>query len=161
LRSVRAHLLHRSRRPLAGPRVLTARDGPAGVRQTADRRSRFGKRFPGNLLKCQNLTAKGVGSMRRRRSRALAVLAVLGCLAGGAAGIPAAVGPQRPAGAAADPPQAAGAAAHESADCAPDPAVPKRQLRAMWIASVTNIDWPSQPGLSADEQKQEFLDWLD
>lgn len=99
--------------------------------------------------------------MRRRRSRALAVLAVLGCLAGGAAVIPAAVGPHRPAGAAADPPQAAGAAAHESADCAPDPAVPKRQLRAMWIASVTNIDWPSQPGLSADEQKQEFLDWLD
>ena len=47
-------------------------------------------------------------------------------------------------------------------DCpAPDPATPKQQLRAEWIASVTNIDWPSRPGLSADEQKAELLRWYD
>lgn len=28
-------------------------------------------------------------------------------------------------------------------DCTLDPAAPKRQLRAEWIASVVNIDWPS------------------
>jgi len=48
------------------------------------------------------------------------------------------------------------------ADCpAPDPATPKQQLRAEWIASVTNIDWPSRTGLSADEQKAELLRWYD
>ena len=44
---------------------------------------------------------------------------------------------------------------------APDPATPKQQLRAEWIASVTNIDWPSRPGLPADEQKAELLRWYD
>ncbi|MDK7742217.1 glycoside hydrolase family 10 protein [Helcobacillus massiliensis] len=38
---------------------------------------------------------------------------------------------------------------------------PVRQLRAMWIAAVENIDYPSKPGLSAEEQKKEFLAWLD
>jgi len=38
---------------------------------------------------------------------------------------------------------------------------PKRQLRAAWIATVTNIDWPSAPGLSVDQQKQEYLHLLD
>lgn len=28
----------------------------------------------------------------------------------------------------------------------PNPAMPKRQLRSYWIASVTNIDWPSRTG---------------
>ncbi|WP_173923547.1 glycoside hydrolase family 10 protein [Agromyces sp. Marseille-P2726] len=37
----------------------------------------------------------------------------------------------------------------------------KRELRAMWISSVVNIDWPSRTGLSADEQRAEFLHWLD
>ncbi|GAA2244425.1 family 10 glycosylhydrolase [Promicromonospora sukumoe] len=37
----------------------------------------------------------------------------------------------------------------------------KRELRAMWIASVANIDWPSTSGLDADTQKAEFLHWLD
>lgn len=40
-------------------------------------------------------------------------------------------------------------------------ATPKRQFRAMWIASVVNIDWPSTTGLSVAEQKEEFLGWLD
>ncbi|WP_228538124.1 glycoside hydrolase family 10 protein [Nocardia sp. XZ_19_385] len=44
---------------------------------------------------------------------------------------------------------------------APDPATPKRQVRAEWIASVENIDWPSRPGLSAAEQQAELVGWLD
>ena len=38
---------------------------------------------------------------------------------------------------------------------------PLRQMRGMWIASVVNINWPSQPGLSAEQQKAEYLAWLD
>lgn len=45
--------------------------------------------------------------------------------------------------------------------CVTDPATPKRQFRAMWIASVTNIDWPSRPGLSEEQIKAEYLAWLD
>ncbi|MEU9884530.1 family 10 glycosylhydrolase [Sphaerisporangium sp. NPDC051011] len=48
-----------------------------------------------------------------------------------------------------------------SAACATDPATPKRQLRAMWIASVANIDWPSRTGLTAAAQQSEFRAWLD
>lgn len=40
----------------------------------------------------------------------------------------------------------------------PDPA---RQIRAMWIASVGNGDWPSAPGLSVDKQKAQFRHLLD
>lgn len=45
--------------------------------------------------------------------------------------------------------------------CEPDRANPKQELRAEWIASVTNIDWPSRTGLSADEQKAELVRWYD
>ncbi|PZG19044.1 family 10 glycosylhydrolase [Nonomuraea aridisoli] len=45
--------------------------------------------------------------------------------------------------------------------CVVDPATPKRQLRAMWISSVANIDWPSRTGLSASVQQAEFRAWLD
>ncbi len=38
---------------------------------------------------------------------------------------------------------------------------PKREFRAAWVASVGNIDWPSKPGLSADEQQQQFTQRLD
>ena len=38
---------------------------------------------------------------------------------------------------------------------------PKRELRAVWIATVENIDWPSRRGLSTEQQKQEFIDILD
>lgn len=38
---------------------------------------------------------------------------------------------------------------------------PKRQLRGVWIATVTNIDWPSKRGLSADMQKDEMVSLLD
>src|SRR2546426_6083303 len=43
----------------------------------------------------------------------------------------------------------------------PDPATPSRQVRAEWIASVVNIDWPSRPGLPAAEQRAELVRWLD
>lgn len=38
---------------------------------------------------------------------------------------------------------------------------PLRQMRGMWIASVVNINWPSKQGLSVEEQKAEYLAWLD
>jgi uncharacterized lipoprotein YddW (UPF0748 family) len=58
--------------------------------------------------------------------------------------------------------QDAAAASPPGAPCpAPDPATPKRQVRAEWIASVTNIDWPSRTGLSAAEQQAELVRWLD
>ncbi|MBB6274766.1 uncharacterized lipoprotein YddW (UPF0748 family) [Pedobacter cryoconitis] len=38
---------------------------------------------------------------------------------------------------------------------------PKREFRGVWVATVTNIDWPSRPGLSVDEQKQELIALLD
>ncbi|MFC0503645.1 glycoside hydrolase family 10 protein [Micromonospora costi] len=49
--------------------------------------------------------------------------------------------------------------------CTTDPATPKRQFRALWIASVTNIDWPSKDSWTAPDQvakqKAEYLGWLD
>jgi uncharacterized lipoprotein YddW (UPF0748 family) len=40
------------------------------------------------------------------------------------------------------------------------PAV-SREFRAAWIATVANIDWPSQPGLPVEQQKQELEKLLD
>ncbi len=34
---------------------------------------------------------------------------------------------------------------------------PKREFRGVWVATVTNIDWPSKPGLTTDQQKQELI----
>lgn len=34
---------------------------------------------------------------------------------------------------------------------------PKREFRAVWIATVKNIDWPSKPGLSTQQQQQELI----
>jgi len=34
---------------------------------------------------------------------------------------------------------------------------PKREFRGVWVATLANIDWPSRPGLSADQQKQELI----
>ncbi|MBB5080094.1 family 10 glycosylhydrolase [Nonomuraea endophytica] len=53
------------------------------------------------------------------------------------------------------------AAASAAVACAVDPATPKRQFRAMWVASVANIDWPSATGLSVAAQQAEFRSWLD
>jgi len=35
------------------------------------------------------------------------------------------------------------------------------EFRAVWIATVVNIDWPSKRGLSNEEQKREFISLLD
>lgn len=32
-----------------------------------------------------------------------------------------------------------------------------REFRAVWVATVANIDWPSKPGLPVDQQKSELL----
>ena len=37
----------------------------------------------------------------------------------------------------------------------------ERELRGVWIATVDNMDWPSQPGLSTERQKAELLALLD
>ncbi len=37
----------------------------------------------------------------------------------------------------------------------------KYEFRAVWVASVENIDWPSGKGLSADSQRTEFIALLD
>lgn len=38
---------------------------------------------------------------------------------------------------------------------------PKREIRALWMATVGNIDWPSRKGLSSAEQKAEFIRKID
>ncbi len=38
---------------------------------------------------------------------------------------------------------------------------PKRELRAAWIATVVNIDWPSQKGLTSQQQQEEYVKLLD
>jgi uncharacterized lipoprotein YddW (UPF0748 family) len=37
----------------------------------------------------------------------------------------------------------------------------KRELRAAWIATVGNIDWPSEKGLPVETQKQQFITRID
>ncbi len=38
---------------------------------------------------------------------------------------------------------------------------PQYEFRAVWVATVENIDWPSKKGLSAEQQKEEFINLLD
>ncbi len=38
---------------------------------------------------------------------------------------------------------------------------PKREFRAVWIATVDNIDWPSSKNLLPEEQQEEFSELLD
>ncbi len=38
---------------------------------------------------------------------------------------------------------------------------PMREFRAVWIATVANIDWPSKPGLPVDQMKKEMVTILD
>ncbi|WP_116246767.1 glycoside hydrolase family 10 protein [Nocardiopsis sp. FIRDI 009] len=37
----------------------------------------------------------------------------------------------------------------------------ERRMRGAWLTTVRNIDWPSEPGLSADEQREELDAYLD
>lgn len=41
------------------------------------------------------------------------------------------------------------------------PAPPKREFRAVWIATVTNIDWPSKKGLPVADQQREIMAMFD
>ena len=36
-----------------------------------------------------------------------------------------------------------------------------REFRGVWVAAVSNIDWPSRPGLPVDSQKAELIRLLD
>src|SRR4051794_16430335 len=45
--------------------------------------------------------------------------------------------------------------------CAPGRLIAPRELRGMWLTTVSNADWPSKPGLSEDQVKTEYLGWLD
>ncbi|HIY43098.1 MAG TPA: family 10 glycosylhydrolase [Candidatus Nocardiopsis merdipullorum] len=60
-------------------------------------------------------------------------------------------------------PQAAATPERPSdANCPVDPeAPPKRQMRAEWISGVQNIDWPTEQGLSPEEQQAELVDLYD
>jgi len=40
-------------------------------------------------------------------------------------------------------------------------AQPKYEFRAVWVATVANIDWPSKPGLSVEQQQKEVISILD
>ncbi|HKH93821.1 MAG TPA: family 10 glycosylhydrolase [Gemmatimonadaceae bacterium] len=53
----------------------------------------------------------------------------------------------------------AGAAATARAQTAPPPVA--HELRAVWVATVDNMDWPSKAGLSAAEQQAELVAILD
>jgi uncharacterized lipoprotein YddW (UPF0748 family) len=44
---------------------------------------------------------------------------------------------------------------------APDPPPVPREFRAVWVATVGNIDWPSKQGLSTWDQQRELLAILD
>jgi len=55
----------------------------------------------------------------------------------------------------AHPQTTAARAARDSA-----PPIP-RELRAVWVATVDNMDWPSKAGLPADEQQRELIAILD
>ena len=37
----------------------------------------------------------------------------------------------------------------------------KHEWRAVWIATVNNIDWPSKPGLTSEQQQKELIEYFD
>lgn len=49
----------------------------------------------------------------------------------------------------------------ETAWSSPLPPPIVREFRGLWIATVANIDWPSRPGLSSQQQQQELIALLD
>ncbi len=94
------------------------------------------------------------GRTARAWSRAFA-LAVVSCLASSDA---------MSAGAATVPRQASaarGVAVEALLPAAELPPREPRQFRAAWVATVANIDWPSRPGLSTQEQQGEARAILD
>ncbi|WP_306366176.1 glycoside hydrolase family 10 protein [Nocardiopsis sp. CC223A] len=61
-------------------------------------------------------------------------------------------------GGAAEADGAGGTAGAADALCAADS---ERRMRGAWLTTVRNIDWPSEPGLSAQEQQDELDAYLD
>lgn len=59
------------------------------------------------------------------------------------------------------PVSVAGAAARYQETRAISPPPPQREMRGVWIASVSNIDWPSTNRLGTAEQKAELIRMLD
>ncbi len=53
------------------------------------------------------------------------------------------------------------AAAEQYVPSTVKPPVVAREFRGVWVASVKNIDWPSRPGLTTEQQKTELLALLD
>lgn len=49
----------------------------------------------------------------------------------------------------------------EAGACRVDARYAKHDFRAMWIATVLNVDWPSRAGIDAAAQQQELRSWLD
>ncbi|WP_461082770.1 glycoside hydrolase family 10 protein [Spirosoma flavus] len=41
------------------------------------------------------------------------------------------------------------------------PAPPKREFRAVWIATIDNLDWPTKKGLPVAQQQKELVDMFD
>jgi uncharacterized lipoprotein YddW (UPF0748 family) len=58
-------------------------------------------------------------------------------------------------------PGAAPQSAAVTSTCAGQPLTAARQLRGMWLTTVSNIDWPSRPGLPEEQVKKEYREWLD
>jgi uncharacterized lipoprotein YddW (UPF0748 family) len=48
-----------------------------------------------------------------------------------------------------------------SASRQPSPPPVPREFRAVWVATVANIDWPSRPGLPVAQQKSELIKIMD
>jgi uncharacterized lipoprotein YddW (UPF0748 family) len=38
---------------------------------------------------------------------------------------------------------------------------PRQEFRGIWVATINNIDWPSAPGLTVEQQKKELTDLID
>ena len=56
--------------------------------------------------------------------------------------------------------QARAAGGVRAAGAGTEPPV-RREFRGVWVATVSNIDWPSAPGLEPEQQRQEALAILD
>ncbi|MBS1734336.1 MAG: family 10 glycosylhydrolase [Bacteroidetes bacterium] len=41
------------------------------------------------------------------------------------------------------------------------PAPPKTEFRGVWIATITNLDWPAEPTINSEQQKAQFIRLLD
>ncbi len=53
-------------------------------------------------------------------------------------------------------PSASAATSSPRSSVANLPPLPQREFRGAWIAAVSNIDWPSKPGLPVEQQKSEL-----